>query len=310
MARKVILDVDPGIDDAMAISLALADPELEVLAVTATGGNVPPSQATRNVQTIIEQLDPARLPRVGAALPGGRMTADRRHLHGANGLGDAEFKVAELHHRHASDKVICDEVHAAPGAVTIVALGPLTNIAAAFQRDPDLAMMVGHLVISGGAITAPGNVTPSAEFNIHCNPTAARAVFNTPVTKTLVPLDVTNKVLLTFDVLDQLPEESSSWTGALLRKILPFAFRAHRQHLGLEGIYAQDAVAMAAVAHPELFVTTAMSGDVEVSGELTTGATVFDRRTASGARPNMEVGEDVDAAAVLDYIIRGLTAGV
>ena len=309
MARKVILDIDAGIDDAIAVCLALADPALEVVAITATGGNVAPSQATRNVQTIVEQLDPPRLPRVGAALVGSRTAADRRNLHGGDGLGDSDFKVAELHHRHASDKVICDEVRAAPGTVTIIALGPLTNIAAALQRDPDLATIVGHLIITGGAVTAPGNVTAAAEFNIFCNPTAARMVFNSPVTKTLIPLDVTSKVLLTYDMLDQLPDETSSRTGALLRKILPFAFRSHRQHLGLEGMYVHDAVALAAVVHPELFSTSPMSGDVEVSGELTTGATVFDRRRESGARSNMEVAEDVDVAGVMDYIIRGLTLG-
>jgi purine nucleosidase len=307
MARKLILDVDPGIDDAVAICLALADPRLEVLAVTATGGNVSPQQATRNVQTVVEQLDPRRLPRTGAAPAEGLLTSDMRHLHGDDGLGDAEFRVAELHHLHPSDKVICDEVRAAPGDVTIVALGPLTNVASALQRDPDLATIVGHLIIMGGTVTAPGDVTAAAEFNIYSNPVAARIVFNSPVTKTLIPLDVTRKVTLTYDLLDQLPDEDSK-TGALLRKILPFAFRAYRQNLGLEGIYVHDAVALAAAVHPELFETTAMCGDVETAGELTTGATIFDRRRVPGVRPNMEVAVDVDVSGVMDYILRGLTA--
>ena len=146
-ARKVILDVDPGVDDAVALCLALFDPRLEVVAITATGGNVSPEQATRNVEAIVEQLDPPRWPRIGAASNDISLPVDARHIHGSDGLGDAAFNVAELHHRHPADHVICNAVRAAPSDVTIVALGPLTNIAAALQRDPDLATIVGHLII-------------------------------------------------------------------------------------------------------------------------------------------------------------------
>ena len=181
----------------------------------------------------------------------------------------------------------------------------LTNIAAAFQRDPGLATIVGHLIITGGTVTAPGNVTPAAEFNMYCNPAAARTVFRSPVTKTLIPLDVTSRVVMTYDLFDQLPEESSK-TGAFLREILPSAFRAFRQHLGCEGIYVQDAVAMVAALHPELFQSEAMVGDVETSGNLTTGATIFDRRQIPCGQPNMEVVHDIDSNAVMDCIMRGL----
>ncbi|GMQ80118.1 MAG: nucleoside hydrolase [Planctomycetia bacterium] len=305
MARKVILDVDPGIDDAMALCLALSDPELDVVAVTATGGNISPAQATRNVQAILEQLDPVRRPRIGSATTDYVLPTDARHLHGPDGLGGAQFRVAELHHRHPSDKVICDAVRAAPEEVTIVALGPLTNIAAALQRDPGLATLVGHLIIMGGAVTSPGNVTAAAEFNIYCNPDAARLVFRSPVTKTLIPLDVSSQVVMTLDVLDQLPGQTSR-TGALLRKILPAAFRSYRQQLGLEGIPIHDAVAMMAVTHPSLFRTESMIGDVETAGCLTLGATVFDRRRVPEGQPNMEVALDIDAPAVLDRIVRRL----
>ena len=133
MARKVILDVDPGIDDALAVALALFDPQLDVLAVTATGGNVEPQQATRNVQTILEQLDPPRLPRLGAAPLDIPLPEDGRQLHGTDGLGQAGFPVAELHNIHPAEKVLCDEVRAAPEEITIIASGPLTNIARAMQ---------------------------------------------------------------------------------------------------------------------------------------------------------------------------------
>src|SRR5262249_7219311 len=150
MPRKVILDVDPGIDDAVALALALFDPRLEVVAVTAVAGNVSAEQATRNVQTIIEQLDPPRLPRIGAAVePERAAPVDARHIHGADGLGNADFPVAELHQRHPSEKVIADEIRAAPDSVTIIALGPLTNVASALRRDPTLAGQIGHLLVTG-----------------------------------------------------------------------------------------------------------------------------------------------------------------
>ncbi len=308
MARKVILDVDPGIDDAIAVCMALFDPELEVVAVTAVGGNVAPQQATRNVQAILSQLDPPRWPRVGAATaPEHGLPTEGRRLFGADGLGGVQFEVAELRDPHPSEKVICDEVRAAPEAVTIVALGPLTNIARAFVRDPQMPSLVGQVLIMGGAVSGPGNITPAAEFNIYCDPQAARAVFLSPSTKTLVPLDVTNRVILTLDVLDQLPDETTK-VGRFLRKILPPAFRVYRQEFGLEGIRAHDAVALAALTHPELFTLVGMAGDVETMGELTTGATVFDRRRVPAWRHNLAVAMDVNKAGVIDYIVRSLHA--
>jgi inosine-uridine nucleoside N-ribohydrolase len=306
MPRKVILDADPGIIDALAMTLALFDPELEVVAVTAVGGNVSAEQATKNVQATIEQLDPPRWPRIGAAVPGDQeLPAGMSHLYGADGLGQAEFPMADLHHQHPADKVIADEVRAAPEAVTIVALGPLTNIARAFRRDPNLPAQVGQLIVAGGAVTAAGNITPAAEFNIYCDPMAAREVLRSRTTKTLVPLDATAPIVMTYDLLDQLPDEFSR-AGAFLRKILPFAFRAHRHHLGLEGIHLHEAVAVLAAIRPELFATESMAGDVETSGELTMGATVFDRRPLPEWRGNMEVVVKADGAAVLAAIMHGL----
>jgi len=309
MARKVILDVDPGIDDAMAMCMALFDPDLEVLAVTATGGNCSPQHATRNVQAIIEQLDPPRWPRVGAATaPDGGLPVDGRELHGMDGLGGTDFQVAELHHMHPSEKVICDQIRdAGEGTVTIVALGPLTNIARAFQRDPDLPSMVGQIVMMGGAVARPGNITPAAEFNIFCDPHSARTVFRSLSTKTLVPLDVTNRLVLSYDLFNQLPDETTR-VGRFLHKILPPVFRGYRQRFGLEGIHVHDTITLMAAMHPEFFTTEDMAGDVEVGGELTTGMTVFDRRRIPAWRHNMEVAMHMDAEKVMDSIIRSLGA--
>ena len=303
MARKVIIDCDPGIDDAMALCLALFNPNIEVLAVTAVGGNVPAAQATRNVQGIIAELDPPRWPRVGAATPPEMgLPVGGRHLYGSDGLGDVELRVAELARHHPSEKVLCDEVRANPEAVTVVALGPLTNIARSCQRDPDIAALVGRMVMMGGTVAGPGNITPAAEFNIYCDPIAARAVFRAPITKTVIPLDITNRIVLSYDLFHQLPDESNK-VGRFLRKILPPIFRGYRQEFGLEGIHVHDSIALMSVIYPELFTTQGMAGDVETVGELTTGATVFDRRRVPAARHNMEVAVDMDANEVVRRLI-------
>jgi inosine-uridine nucleoside N-ribohydrolase len=306
MARKVILDVDPGIDDAVALCLALFNPRLEVVAVTAVGGNVGAEQATKNVQALLDQLDPPRLPRVGMAVePDDGLPADARHLFGPDGLGGANFQCADLAHRHTSERVIIDAVRAAPGEVSIVALGPLTNVARAFLRDPELPSLVHELVMMGGTIGGPGNVTPAAEFNIFCDPASARAVFRSLVTKTLVPLDVTSQVVMNLDFLEDLPLEVTR-VGRLTRKIVPYLFRSYRQHLAEEGIHLHDAIALLCTTSRELFDMKLLAGDVEVGGELTRGATVFDRRRLPQSRPNMEVAMSVDVAAARDSIIRGL----
>jgi inosine-uridine nucleoside N-ribohydrolase len=309
MARKVILDVDPGIDDAMALCLALTNPELDVVAVTAVGGNVSPAQATRNVQAIIEQLDPPRWPRLGAASePDIRPDVDRTNLYGGDGLGGANFVFAERQHLLPSEKVICDQVRDAPHAVTILALGPLTNIARAFVRDPELPALVGRVVIMGGTVAGPGNITPAAEFNMFCDPAAARVVFRSPSTKTLIPLDVTNRIELSYDLFHQLPDEGTR-VGRLLRQILPPVFRGYRQQFGLEGIHVHDTLTLMAAVHPQLFATKPMAGDVETQGELTLGATVFDRRRVPAWRHNMEVAVDMQKDAVIEAILCGLGGG-
>jgi purine nucleosidase len=306
MARKIILDIDPGIDDAVALCLALVEPSLEVIAVTATGGIVSPDQATSNVQAIVEQLDPKRWPRLGTASPEQLLRTDGPGLYGTDGLCGAVFAAIKRHHQHASVKVICDEVRSAPGEVTIVSAGPLSNIAAALRQQPDLASLIGHLIILGGTLAGPGNVTASAEFNIYCDAPAAHAVFHSQITKTLLPLDVTSRITLNLDLLEKIPNEDSP-NGGLLRKLLPSAFRAYRQQLGMEGIHLHDAVAIVAAVRPELFTIERMHGDVETDGNLTYGATVLDRRPRSQSQPNMDVAVNLDAKTVTECIVQGLT---
>lgn len=307
MPRQVILDMDPGYDDAIALCLALAAEELDVVAVTATGGNVEPEQASRNVQAVVEHLDPKRWPRIGAASPEQILRTNARHLHGDDGLCGAGLQVAELANRHRSVKVLSDEIRKSPGDITIVATGPLSNIADMLRYEPDLAGMIGHLIIRGGTLAAPGNVTAAAEFNIYCDSEAARQVFNSPVTKTVIPIDVTGEVILGFDFLERLKSRDSP-SSMLLERILPGAYRAARQHLGIEGILVHDVVALVAAMRPALFTMQRMYGDVETAGELTHGETVFDRRAVTAEQPNMDVAVEMDAAAVESAIVESLDA--
>lgn len=307
MSRKVLIDCDPGVEDALALALALFDLRLDVVAMTAVAGEVSAEHATRNIQAVIEQLDPPRFPRVGAAAELENAPAiENRRMGGEDGLAGTTKDVPMLAHQHQSEKIICDEIRSDPEMITILCLGPLTNVARAFQRDPSLASMVGRIVMLGGSLNGIGNVTPAAEFNMYYDPTSARQVFESATTKTLVPLDVTRQVTFSLDLINKLPAETTG-RGDFLRKLAQHSFRAHRQIFGRESIYLHAAVTLMVALHPELFEMRELAGDVETQGELTIGATVFDRRPEFRGRTNMEVAVDVDAAAVRDAVVRGLS---
>ena len=305
MPRKVILDCDPGIDDAVAICMALFDPRLEVVAITATAGTVDAHQSSRNVQTILEILDPPRWPRLGVARTVGASDVDARNLHGDDGLGNLKARISELHHAHPAEKVIVDAIRTYPNEVSIIALGPLANVSRAISFDSDIAAEIDQILVSGGSVSGIGDVTPVADFNFYCDPRSARHVLTSPVTKTLMPLDVSRDVVFTLDFLDQLPDESSR-VGRFLRRVVPYLYRSHRQQLGLESILLPSAVTLVSCLQSELFQMEEMAGDVEVAGELTAGMTVFDRRPRSDWRNNMEVAVQGDVSEIRAAILRGL----
>lgn len=305
--RKVIIDVDPGIDDAVALTMALFDPRFDVVAVTAVGGNVEPEQATINLQSVVGFLDPPRLPRLGIAVDDGVRPARPYSMHGPDGLGGIDLPRVQLHGGHPSDKVIWESLRAHPREITIVALGPLTNISRVLTRDPTAAELIGGLVIGGGTVHACGNATATADFNFFCDPAAARHVIREPVAKTLVPLETSAQVALGFELLESLPG-SFSRAGKILRQMLTHSFRAHRQILGSEGICLHDVVALVAATNPELFERVTVAADVETTGELTAGMLVVDRRQTRQWRPNVDLLVGCDAAAVQDCILRGFAA--
>jgi purine nucleosidase len=203
--------------------------------------------------------------------------------------------------------VIWETIKAHPREVTILALGPLTNLSRVLKRDPGIAELIGAVVACGGTIHAAGNATAAADFNFYCDPAAARHVVREPVTKTLVPLETTAQAVYEFDLLDRLPREFTR-AGKILRPMLAHAFRAQRQLLGSEGIRLHDVAALVAVTNPELFGRESVAADVEAAGELTAGMLVVDRRPHRPSQPNADLLVSCDVAAVQDCVLRGLAA--
>jgi inosine-uridine nucleoside N-ribohydrolase len=302
MARKVILVADPGIDGAFAVALALHDPDLEVLGLAATAGNVPAETATRNVHILIENLDPPRWPRLGAALPV-EYEVDGSRLHGPGGLGGLDFPCAQLHHTHPSDKLIIDLVRQHPGEVTLVILGPWTVAARAFDRDPELPALVHRLVCVGGSWHEPGNASAVAEFHVFCDPEGARKVVRCGAPITMIPLDVSRKVLFSPTDLLELPNPESR-TCQFLRRIVPFGIGATANLYGIEGFHLKDVLGIIALALPGALSTRSMTVDVETRGELTRGVTVVDTRSGRAGTPNVEMAVGVDGDAVRSYMDR------
>ena len=308
MARKVILVSDPGIDGAFALALALHDPDLEVLAVAATAGNVDAAQATKNVHIVVEQTDPPRWPRIGTALPAAYDT-DGKRLHGPGGLGGVSFPCVQPHHSHPSDKLLSDLIRQNPKEVAVVVMGPPTVVARAMDRDPEFAGLIQRLICVGGTWHEPGNASAVAEFHFYCDPPAARQVLKCGAPLTLIPLDVTRKLLFAPTELLEMPSAETR-TGRFLRQIIPFGVGATSNLYGLEGFHLKDVLGIVAMTQPGALSTRPMPVDVETRGELTRGMSVIDSRPMPDEKPNVDLAVGVDLAAVRAYIDHILPHGV
>ncbi|MFO0967393.1 MAG: nucleoside hydrolase [Gemmataceae bacterium] len=300
MSEKIVLIADPGIDGAFAVALALFDPALEVLGLAATPGNVAAEQATANVHILIEQLDPPRWPRLGAA-PAVAFDMDGRRLHGPNGLGGASFPCSTLHHLQASEKVVGEFVKQYPGEVTIVCLGPCTVLARAMDIYPELAGQVKRLVCLGGTVREPGNAGPVTEFHFACDPPSARQVIHSGAPLVLVPLDLMRQVLFSPTDLLGLPADGSR-ARAFLRQIVPFGIAATSSLYGIEGFHLKDVLGVVAAARPKLLETKPAHVDVETRGELTRGMAVIDQRPWAQTKSNVDLAVHVDGQGVRDYL--------
>lgn len=315
MPQKLVIDADPGIGDAVAIALALLDPGIELLAVTATAGCVTGRQATRNIQAVLGLLDPPKLPRLGACddriataeltFAGADIRWDR--INGPKGLGEWEPQVADLYDPIESSKLLVDLVKEHPNEITLLTLGPLTNVELAADKSRAFLSGLKELVCLGGSVEAGGDVTAAAEFNMYVNPIAARTVLRSRVTKTLVPLDVCRKITITVSQYERFMAGLSGPAKDLFERLLPYAFRASHEVFGIEGVALNEVVALAAAARPDLFGRTAMAVNVETTGELTRGMTVFDRRGQRQWQANIDVLRTADAQGVLDHAMKVVT---
>ncbi len=300
MPEKVAIIADPGIDTAFAVALALHDPGLDVLVLGASAGNVTAEQATKNVHVLIEQMDPPKWPKLGAALPVDYEMNGTR-LHGPDGLGGLSFPCSQLHNIHPSDRLVVDAARNHPKELTVICLGPLTVLDAALERDPELPLLVKRLVCLGGTIHEPGNAGPVSEYHFACDPLSARRVLRSSAAITLIPLDAMRSVLFSPSDLLELPNPGSR-TCQFLKSIVPFAIGATSNLYGIEGFHLKDVLGIVAVSQPQALTTKPMVVDVETQGELTRGMIVIDRRTGRTSRPNVDVAVKVDTQMVRNYI--------
>ena len=279
---RLILDTDPGLDDALALFLALASPEVQLEAITTVSGNVHVDLTTRNALALLELAGRTDIPVArGCDRPLSRQPVFADYVHGQNGLGGVELPTPKLQPlaQHAVDLII-ERVMAAPREITLVPVGPLTNIALALRKEPRIADRVREVVIMGGALRVPGNVTPEAEFNIYADPHAAHIVFHAGWPIRLVSLDVTNKTLLQPEQVQALASNGSPVTRLIQQMVDNFLDTFGRPR-GLTAFQMHDPLCLSAAFQPEMITWEQAYVDVELAGSLTLGETVayFAKRT-------------------------------
>jgi inosine-uridine nucleoside N-ribohydrolase len=302
---KILLDCDPGHDDAMAILLALASPEVEVVGITTVAGNQTLPKTTANALRVLEFVGRGDIPvAAGADRPLVRPLTVAADVHGETGLDGPDLPppVGAPLAVHAVD-FLAERLSAAAQPLTLVATGPLTNIALLLARYPDVA--IARIVLMGGAIGA-GNVTSAAEFNIWVDPEAAARVFASGLDVTMVGLDVTHRALLTDAHAARL--RAAGRVGALVADLHQFYSRVHRTRYGWDGAPVHDAMALAHVLRPDLLTTRELNVEIECGSELCRGRTVVDVDGRSGRTPNAHVATDVDGPAFLELLIERLSS--
>jgi len=297
--HRVIIDTDPGVDDALAILLALRSPELKVEAITPVAGNVPLDFTLPNALKLVEIAGRTDVPVAGGARhPLVRQLITASHVHGNNGLAGVEFPEPKIKPvAEKAPEMIRKIVNANPGEISIVAVGPLTNVALALRDDPDLAGKLRSIVIMGGSLSG-GNVTPAAEFNLYVDPEAARVVFDAGVPLTMVGLDVTRKVLFTDERLKAL-EVAKNPSGIAAAKIMAATLEHLNRgpHPMIEAMH--DPLTVANLIDPGILTLKDYYVEVETEGEFTAGETIgWAYAPARGSAPMALAGKH-DGSTVL-----------
>jgi pyrimidine-specific ribonucleoside hydrolase len=302
-AIPIVIDCDPGHDDALAIVLALARPELKVLGLTTVAGNASLADTTRNALRVLALIDRSDVPvAAGADRPLVRALETAPLVHGASGLDGADLP------EPASDPVgesavafLRATISSSPDPVTLVPVGPLTNIATLLLAHPGVESDIDRICLMGGAIRE-GNWTPAAEFNVWADPEAARIVFRSGVPISMMGLDVTHQARFTAADIARL-EAVATPAARVFADLLRFFASFHAQRYGWDWAPVHDAVAVAHVAIPGLVETVSYPVDVETTGGLTRGRTVVDTRGVAGDPPNVEVGLSIDRERFVELLI-------
>lgn len=271
--KPIILDVDTGVDDALAIAYAVHSPELNLLGVTTCFGNIPVTDASRNSLAVLEALgvDVPVIQGASETLVRGEKQRYSRHVHGQNGIGNVELAQPTksiVPDKHAVDYMI-EQIYKRPHELTIVAVGPLTNLALAIQKDANIAPLIKEIIIMGGAVNVPGNVTPYGEANIVADPEAAGVVFSSGANVVLVGLDVTLQTLLPRAEIKKW-QQSGEQATALLGKMTDFYIGAYEQlYPGIGGCALHDPLAIGVAINPSFVTTKRMEITVVTEGEKT-----------------------------------------
>ena len=296
MARKIIIDTDPGQDDAVAILLALASPELDVLGIVAVAGNVPLALTEKNARKICELAGrPDQKVFAGASRPLMRKLVTAEHVHGKTGLDgpDLPEPTMQLRAQHGVEFIVETLMESGDGEITLCPLGPLTNIALALIREPRIALKVREIVLMGGGFFEGGNVTPAAEFNIYVDPEAAKAVFSSGIPIVMMPLDVTHKALTTRVRVERLRALGTK-AGTAAAQLLDFFERFDERKYGTDGGPLHDPNVIAYLLKPGLYSGRHCNVEIETASELTLGMTVVDWWGVSGRKPNALFIRSVD----------------
>ena len=305
----VVLDTDPGIDDAVALMLALASPgEIHLVGISTTGGNVGRQSAFENAHRLLQLFGRDDLP-VGFGWGEEEDAPSARHIHGADGMGETGLPLAGEPEKIPSVELLPRLAREHSGRLVLVAVGPLTNVAALLREYPDCQKDIARLVVMAGAVKRSGNVTPAAEFNIYKDPEAAAEVFSCGLPLQLVPLDATCKALFPPDRLAAF-DSLRSPQADFFRQLLRFHFRASQLALGVKGSYLHDPLAVASLIAPELLRFEPVHCVLETQGEWTRGMTLCDFRYGSKKRqkPNIEVAADADGEGFIDLLCERLLA--
>ncbi len=305
IARPIIIDGDPGQDDAVAILLALASPEdLDVLAITAVAGNVPLDLTATNALSLVELAGRTEVPVYrGSVRPMVKTLVTAEYVHGPTGLDGADLPPPKLKAQpgHAVDKII-EILMASDDLVTVCTLGPLTNFGLALVREPGIVDKIDRLVMMGGGFFEGGNTTPAAEFNIYVDPHAAHVVFTSGIPIVMMPLDVTHQALTTPDRLERFSALGNA-AGDAVAGMLDFYDRWDMEKYGLPGGPLHDPTVIAYLLQPELFAGKEVAVEIETAPGLTQGMTVVDWWGVTDAEPNALVMNQIDADGFFDLLV-------